>query len=167
MIKHDDIQKFYEYSGSFEKFMLDFYGVETKYDLTELDARITEPEEIVLAHIVWKMLFGGLDKNYMVVVPNQTLAVYWHGHIIDAINQLPDYMKTKLTTKWGCIETGTLVKLYIRVCNENIARGMTLNGVYVIESQMVKPRVYQDFMCSVVPSMFSTNGQIVHYSRGH
>ena len=167
MIKHEDIQKFYEYKGSFPKFLLDFFGVETEQDLDTLDTHVTEPEEIVIAHIVWKLLFSDMFHTCMLVVPNQTMSVRWHGRIIDTIEQLPEYMTTKLITKWGCIETGTCNKLYIRVCNESIGRGMTLNGVYVIEPEMIKKDVYIEFMGSIIPSMFSTHGQIVQYSRGY
>lgn len=167
MIKHEDITSFYEYQASFEKFLLDFFGVETEQDLSDLDARITEPDDIVIAHIVWKMLFGEYFGNYMLVVPNQTMAVRWHGRIIDTIAQLPDYMKTKTKTVWGRIETGTGTRLYVRVCNENIGRGMSLNGLYVVEPELIKQTVYNEFMASVIPCMFSTGGQIVRYSRGY
>lgn len=167
MIKHEDIQKFYDYKGSFAKFLLDFYGIETDQDLDSLDARVTEPEELIVAHIVWKMLFGDIFSHYMIVVPTQTLAVFWQGRILDSIAQLPDCMTTKPIVTRGCIEVGTFAKTFIRVCSENIARGMTLNGVYIVEPQLNKKWVYEEFMASIIPAMFSTNGQIVQYSRGY
>lgn len=167
MIKHDDIHNFYNYMSSFEQFALDFFGLETKQDMASREITLRDPEELVVAHIVWKMLFNRC-QTFMVACPNMKIAEYWQHRVLDALSELPEYMKSEMTFKRGEIETGTACKVLFQRIHENTGRGMTLSGLYVIEPQMLTERLRHEFMCSILPTMLAgkQQRQVVQYSRG-
>ncbi|MNC16469.1 hypothetical protein D3C75_643240 [compost metagenome] len=166
MIKHEDIISFYNYKDSFAKFALDFFGLETNQDMDSRELSLRDPEELVVAHIVWKTLFNQC-QTFMVACANSKVADYWQRRVLDALSQLPEYMKTELRVKRGEIDTGTACRVLFQRVHENTGRGMTLSGLYVIEPHMLGERVHHEFMCSILPTMLSgkQNRQIIQYSR--
>lgn len=168
MIKHDDIQKFYEYMNSYEKFALDFFGLESTQNLTTKEVSCREPEELVIAHIVWKLVFNQC-QTYLAIFPNTRIADYWQHRVLDFYSTLPEYMKTELKSKRGEIDTGTACKILFRACDPNHGRGMTISTLYVIEPDLMVERKYQELMYGILPVMMSGNDkrQVIHYSRGY
>lgn len=168
MIKLEEFEAFYKYLGSFADFALDFFGIETTQDVESRQITLEGPEDLVVAHIVWKLVFNQ-GQTFMIATPSDRIAQYWHHRVIDAIAQLPEYMNCGMKIKRNEISTGTGCLALFRICSTNVGRGMTLSGLYVIEPHLIRENTYRDFMHSILPTMLSgtQNRQIVHHSRGY
>lgn len=166
--KHEEFEAFYKYQGSFKDFALDFYGVETTQDMDTQEPNLTGPEELIVAHIAWKLTFGRATK-LMVSTPNDRLAHHWHQLVIDALQVLPEYISSGCKVIHRQINTrlGGNSALF-RTCNGQIARGMTLDVVYVIEPPLISPKTLHEFVQTIAFTTLRRNsGQIFRYTRGY
>ncbi|MNC29634.1 hypothetical protein D3C75_778900 [compost metagenome] len=135
--------------------------------MTTREVDFTGPEEIVIAHLVWNLLFN-YDRSYMVVTPTARLAQHWCMLVADAIARMPKYMNCGLKKTRDTLDFGNGNRVYFRTCTENAGRGMTISSLYVVEPGLIKDRVYKEFMYSVLPIVLSgRNRQVVSYSRGY
>jgi len=168
VIKLEDAQKFFEYKDSFEKFALDFFGLESTQVLTTKEVTCCEPEELLVAHMVWKLTFNH-NQTYLAIFPNMRIAEHWRRLVLDYYHTLPEYMRTEVKTKHSEISTGTRCDLLFRVCDPNTGRGMTISTLYMIEPNLMVYRKYQEFMYSILPVMSTGDDkrQVIQFSRGY
>lgn len=168
MITEEHFKLYYKYKGSFAEFARDFFGVETTHDLTTREVDFTGPEELIVAHLTWNLLFS-YCSTYMVVAPTMRLAQHWSLLVAAAILHMPAYMNCGMKKTRDTLDFGNGNRAIFRVCSENAGRGMTLSNLYVIEPGLIKDRVYKEFMYGILPVMLSgrLNRQVITYSRGY
>jgi len=168
MINLEHFNSYYEYKGSFEAFARDFFDIETTHDMTTPEVDFCGPEEVVLAHIVWNLLFH-YDRTYMVVTPTARLAQHWCRVVADEILRMPEYMNCGLKKTRDVLEFGNGNRVIFRCCNENAGRGMTISSLYVIEPTLIKEHTYKEFMYGILPVIFAgrNNRQVITMSRGY
>lgn len=164
-VKHTDIDLFYEYTGNFDAFARIFFDVETTHDLATQIVNYVGHEDVIVAHIVWSAIFNH-DRTYLVACPTVALVHHWRNLVTDALVKLPGFMIPDIRGRRDELDIANGCKILFRVCNENTCRGMTINGLYIIEPPLIKR--YYEFMQSVMPTMASgKNRQTFNYSRGY
>lgn len=168
MISLEHFNSYYEYKGSFAAFARDFFDIETSHDMTTKEVDFCGPDEVILAHLVWTILFN-YGSTYMVVAPTMRLAQHWCHAVAAAIHQMPEYMNCGLKKTRDALEFGNGNRVIFRCCNENAGRGMTLSSLYVIEPSLIKANTYQEFRYGILPVMLSgrDNRQVITLSRGY
>lgn len=168
MITLEHFNLYHKYKGSFADFARDFFDVETTHDLTTRQVDFTGPEEVIVAHLTWNLLFSQVS-TYMVVTPSARLAEHWCILVAAAILHIPPYMNCGVKKTRDTLDFGNGNRVIFRVCSENAGRGMTLSNLYVIEPGLIKERTYQEFRYSILPVMLSghLNRQVITYSRGY
>ena len=168
MINLADFQAFYEYKQSFEDFTRDFFDIETTQDVTGPLPELTGHEDLVLAHLCHNILLD-TGRTYMVACSTQRQAHYWCQLVCNALMQLPEFMNPGLKKEYhNQIMTGNGNIVRFEVISPNTGRGMTVQAVYIIEPDQVARRVYDEFFCSIYPTMSAgKNRQLIRYSRGY
>lgn len=168
MITMEHFNLYHKYKGSFAEFARDFFDIETTHDMTTREVDFQGPEEVVIAHLVWNLLFN-YDSSYMVVAPSARLAQHWCQLVADAIARMPVYMNCGLKKTRDTLDFGNGNRVYFRSCTENAGRGMTISSLYVIEPTLIKDRTYKEFMYGILPVILSgrNNRQVITYSRGY
>lgn len=168
MITLEHFNLYHKYKGSFADFALDFFNVETTHDMTTREVDFCGPEEVVVAHLTWNLLFN-YDRSYMVVTPTARLAHHWCILVAAAVLHMPKYMNCGMKKTRDTIDFGNGNRVYFRTCSENVGRGMTLSSLYVIEPGLIKDRTYNEFMHSILPVVLGgrVNRQAITYTRGY
>ena len=168
MITMEHFNLYHKYKASFAEFARDFFDVETTHDMTTREVDFTGPEEVILAHIAWNLLFN-YDRTYMVVTPNGRLAQHWCSLVAEAIARMPAYMNCGIKKTRDTLDFGNGNRVIFRICSENAGRGMTLSSMYLIEPGLIKDRTYKEFMYGILPVILSgrLNRQVITYSRGY
>lgn len=169
MINMEHFNLYYEYKGSFEAFARDFFDVETTHDMTTKIVDYIGHEDIAVAHICWNLIFSTVN-TFMVMTPTVRMAHYWSFMISSAMKRLPEYLHPGIVRDvHDEITTKNYSTVKFRPCDVNSCRGMTINTMYIIEPGMLTPRVYDEFMQSVLPTMTAgrKERQVIMQSRGY
>lgn len=168
MSTQDLLETWHKYRTSFEDFARDLFDVETTCDMTANLVEYSGHEDLVLAHLMWNLFFTH-DRTFVVVCPNQRMAHYWSHKAFMALQSIPKFMNPGVEHYHNdAIQIANGNNAYFRILNENTCRGMAIQGLYIIEPDLVGKRKHDEFMKSVIPTMVSSrHKQIIRCSRGY
>lgn len=153
--------RYMRYTNSYEAFAKEMFDLSEVAAWDDADGEVIARDADTIARIVW-LLVTHCDRNVLVATPTINQRGYWHTWIVRSIERVRSELgSSKPFVSASGISMRNGNRLMFTSYNSQYLRGLTIQNLFLLHSEIVPARQFVDMYQSAVPAVCAASGHII------